>query len=82
MGLDTSCLIQIGVNVGGTCIKFWAGCIKKEILLVAIYERDRSFRKVGTWGSAPKVKAIVFSFVEISESMSESMVVMFMRAGV
>jgi len=82
MGFDTSCPIQIGVHVGGMCNKFQASRIKQEILLVAIYERDRSFRKVGTWGSAPKVKAIVFSFVEISESMSESMVVMFMRAGV
>ncbi len=68
--------------MGGTCIKFQAGQIKKEILLVAIYERDRSFRKVGTWGSAPKVKAVVSSFVEISEGISESMVVMFIRAGV
>jgi hypothetical protein len=64
------------------CIEFWASRIKKEILLIAIYERDRSFRKVRTWGSAPKVKAVVSSFVEILESMSESMVVMFMRAGV
>jgi hypothetical protein len=68
--------------MGGVCIKFWASCIKKEILTIAINERDRIFRKVGTQGSASKVKTIVASFVEISECMLESMVVMFMRAGV
>jgi hypothetical protein len=64
------------------CIKFQVGCIKKEILSVAIYERDRFSRKIGTWGSAPKVKAVMSSFVEILQNMSESMVVMFMRTGV
>jgi hypothetical protein len=49
--------------------------------MVAIYERDGSFRKVGIQGSAPKVKNVVSSFVGIWESMVESMVVMFMRAG-
>ncbi len=68
--------------MGGICVEFRASHIKKEILMIAINKRDMTFREVDTWGSAPKVKIVVSSFVEILESMTKSMVVVFMRAGV
>jgi hypothetical protein len=67
--------------MGGMCIEFQMVSIKKEILTIAINKWDRKFRKVGTQGSVPKVKAAMSSFVEKLESMTKSVVVVFMRAG-